>query len=825
MQQSLFVQRGSEFVTGLKCTSCELCKNPKLKTNCMQGSGKPGATFMFVGHAPGVEDDGIGSPMTGSNGRLLRSLLIEAGFDLSDCYFSNLIKCATHGRQPTKTMWAACREHFLEEYRRIQPRFVVTLGGEALKFLTGQGGITRLVGKAVPSEWDPDVRIYPMRQPAAIMHAKGDDAYHLRRSIVRDLRGLLSRRALGDVAHQYDMEQELDYKIARTEAEAIEMLDELQQYDRLACDLETTNLGKPKAHDTILAVGFSFGKGVGRTFPFDVRGVSSYRWWSDEFLEGALKPRIRELLITKEIFGQNFIQYDQMWLRGKLGIDKLDLKYDTMHAHYCLDEEPGGHSLESQAMEYTSMSPWKTEFNPEDVEKLLTYTNKDVDATWRLREVIEPQLNDRQRWLLDNILIPLSHELFEIEYRGVNVDETQVEILEKYLQSRKDEVLASIKATEEVRRWELKNNKNFNPGSPNHIREVAVEFLRLPLEKKTKAGQYCMDKEVLESFDHVPLCGDVLEHRQLDKLQGTYVKGTRERLRDGKLHTSFGCTNTVTGRLVSSDPNLQTMPREDTAGKVLEDGNQIKRLFIPEDGFCLLQCDYAQAELRVIACLSNCKRMLEIFRSGDDIHTATAAAAGGIPIEEVTKALRNAAKRLNFGIIYGMHEETLIEAFVAAGNTRAAAEEFLRAHKREFHEVWTWMDEQERIIRSDGQQTTYFGRSRRYAYVDDRAVRQAYNFPVQSTASDITLLSIIRCARALRQGGYASRVILTVHDSIIFEIKLEEFWSATSLVCGIMEGVTFPWLSVPMVVDAEAGNSWGSLHPVDWKNQQFIEEK
>ena len=824
MQHALFVNQDGKYVTHMKCAACDLCKNPKLVTNCMSGAGSANATFMFVGQSPGQEDDSIGSPMTGSNGRLLRSLLSEAGFDLNDCFFSNCLRCCGHGRKPTKTMWNACREHFLEEYYRIKPRFLISLGGDALQFLTGQSGVKRLSRKAVPSEFDQDVRVYPMRQPAMLMHAKGDEAFQLRRLLVDDLVFLHNRKFLSEDAAQYDIEQNLDYQIARTEEDAVRMLDELEQYSTLACDLETTNLGKPKDHDAILAVGFSFGKGVGRAFPFDCRGVATLRWWDDDFLENTLRPRIQKLLREKDIFGQNFIQYDQLWLRDKLGIDKLDIKYDTILAHYCIDEEPGTHSLESQAMEYTSMSPWKTEFIPDDAEKLLGYLNKDVDATWRIREVIEPMLNDRQQWLLQNLLIPLSQELFEIEHAGIRVDEEQIRDLDSYLTKRTEETLAKIRADEPVRKWELANNINFNPNSPKQLAPLLKESYKLPLKEKTESGGYSTSKAVLESFDDVEICQDVLSYRRLQKLYGTYVAGARDRLRDGKLHTSFSPFTTVTGRLASYDPNLQTIPRADTAGAVLEDGDQIKRMFVPRQGWVFLQQDLSQAELRVLACLSGDERMIQIFQDGKDIHSATAAAASGIELEDVTKPLRSAAKKLSFGIVYGMSEDTLIEEFIKLGNSQAAAEEFLRNHKRQFPRVWEWMNEQERIIRSTGVQTTYFGRSRRYDVVDARAIRQAYNFPIQSTTSDITLLALVRCAKQLRARGYSARIVLTVHDSIVFEIPMHEFADVVQLSGSIMEGMEFPWLKVPMIADAEAGTSWGDLKPLDWRTLKFLED-
>jgi DNA polymerase-1 len=248
---------------------------------------------------------------------------------------------------------------------------------------------------------------------------------------------------------------------------------------------------------------------------------------------------------------------------------------------------------------------------------------------------------------------------------------------------------------------------------------------------------------------------------------------------------------------------------------VLEDANAIKKIFAARPGYVLMQADYSQAELRTLASCSLDPALIDIYDRGLDAHTATAAKVYGIDLDAVTKAMRSNAKTVNFGIVYGMSWESLLQKFVSAGNTEDQARAFYDGHKKTFSKVWRWLDKQEEIIRRVGEQTTFFGRTRRYSEIDNHAIRQAYNFPIQSLASDLTLLSLVRCAKALRARKLPARVCLTVHDSIIFEIKMEAFWEVAQLVHDIMSGIHFDWMRVPMTVDMEVGLNWGQLKAVD----------
>jgi DNA polymerase-1 len=785
----------------------------------MPGAGNANSpTYMFVGVAPGKEDDENRIPYTGKTGKQLKQLLAEAGISLRDCYFTNCLKCCLFGAKPKQSQWKGCKHHFWKEVDRVKPTVIVAVGAQAVSWLTGHTGVNKLRRKLLPLDEDSRYLVYPFRQPAMLFHQhEARDIRAMRASMVGDLRYLKDLVQRRQIHRKSDVD--VDYKIAMTPEDVDQFFDEMEYYSELAFDFETTSLRKPQEHDRLVAAGFSFGQGVGRAIPLHARGMTSLWWWEDDYLKQLLL-RLKDFMQRKKLWGHNAIQYDQKWSRAKLDIDRLDLITDTQYLSYVLDEE-GSHKLETLALVHTDMDPWKSTFNIDDTLGLCRYLCKDVDATYRLRGVLEPQLNDMQRWLLNELILPLSRELMEVEWEGVQVNEQGLDDLSEYVNRRIKEEYEQLRLNPQVRSFEIQYARPFNVDAHDDVRRMLQTYLKLPQVKETEGGLYSTDKEVLEYYKDVPVVSGITSIRQLTKLCGTYVEGIRERLLQGKIHTNYGVHLTVTGRLASSDPNLQNLPTGDTAGKVLEDANAIKKIFSARDGYVLLHADYSQAELRTLASCSLDPALIDIYNRNLDAHTATAAMVYGIDLEQVTKGQRRNAKTVNFGIVYGMSWEGLLKKFVAAGNTEEQAKAFYDGHKRTFRKVWAWLDRQEQIIRQTGEQTTFFGRKRRYSEIDNHAVRQAYNFPVQSLASDLTQLSLVRCAKALRQRQLPARVCLTVHDSIIFEVKMEAFWETATLVHSIMSGIHFDWMRVPMAVDMDVGLNWGSLKSLDMVNLQI----
>jgi uracil-DNA glycosylase family 4 len=836
-QSGLFHIIGDQVVDRV-CTSCELSYCAKLKTNCMPGIGCRGA-IMFVGKHPGREDDQIGEPMTGKNGKLFYGLLLDAGFSREDIYVTNCVKCAPISGNATKRNWQACSQHFKHELEMIKPVMIIAVGAEATEFLTGRKGVTSLRATGLACEIDDSYTVYPIRQPMAIEHAQTQaDKTALRESMVEDLRRILRIYRNGGKVSVDEVQDTTDYRIARTHEDVVAFFEELRAFKGpISCDLETVNHewtdGALHPDDgKILAIGFSTGEGTGRAIPVNAKGTDSLFWWPDGYVDDVLikqfiVPFLRER--HRDIYGHNWCKFDTKWTRSHWGVDFPELQFDTILGAYAAFHGLRSYDLEVLANSMCGMARWKREFTVQDTEALCKYLCKDVDAQVRLRNKIEKALDDKERTLLEMILMPCAYELMLMEERGTMIDPEALEQLGHDLSAKREAVLTRIMENEDVRKWRYNHGMAFNPGSPDHVRDILFNQMGIKGIKKTDSKQWSTDATVMEALkEQVPLCADIVEFKRIDKLYGTYYVGIKERLRNGVIHTSIHLHRAATGRTASSDPNLQNIPREDTlekAGFAKEDAAMMKNIFVARPGFTLLQDDYSQIELRVLAALSGDKNMTQMFLDNKDIHRATAAFANEIAEEEVNKAQRTAAKKINFGVPYGKTLQGLKADFVAMGSTEEMAQLFWDKHHEMFPTVWEYMGEQERQVLQNGETHTWFGRTRVYENKGAAEVRQGMNNEIQSSASDLTLISIIRIGRELRRRGMKSRILLTVHDSIIFEVYIDEFWDVCELTKGLMEDVRLPWITVPIIADLQAGPRWGTLFSVDLKNRSLALEK
>ncbi len=823
-QTSFFSISDGRLRTDLRCTACDLSQSPELVTNRMDGAGAARPIYMIVGVAPGKEDDRIGKPMTGANGRLLVGMLREAGIDLGTVFVTNTLRCCPHGKTWKQRQWNKCQEYLRREIVERQPRVIISAGAQAAQWLTGHSGVRKLRRHGLPCVLDQNRLVFPIQQPAALFHADDEEYQRLRGEMVGDLAWIRTQVEAGQLRRPQDIKT--DYQLVRTSQQVEELFSELAWHEQIAVDLETGDLDCnprlfPESDCRVIAVGFSWAEGVARALPLFARGTVTAQFWPDKYLKNVLVPRLAEFFRSKTIFGQNFLSFDQKWVRHQFGVDYCHIDFDTMLAHYILDEERGTHDLGRLAAVYTSMPPWKKSFNLVDVDRLGSYLCKDVDATFRIRQALEPRLSAIQRWLLSELLMPISTILMDAEYRGVRVDRENLKTLDSYLTRRIAEEESAIAQDRAVRAFEVQRNTRFNPGANLQVADLFENFLHLRCIKRTDSGQYCVDDEVLKAHAAKSVVQHIGTLRKLGKLHSTYCVGFLEKIgQDGRIHTTYKMHATVTGRPASENPNLNNLPREETAGRVLDDGRAIKAVFGASEGCCLIEADYSQMELRIMASLSGDSSFIEMFQKGLDAHSATASKAYGVPLEQVTKGQRSVAKTINFGVIYGMSRETLIERFVAAGNTEAEANDFYRRHQEMFPLVWKFMDDQERQIRRYGFQETPFGRRRRYSDVTSRAIRQAYNFKIQSWASDFALVAAIRASQLLPQTGLGAKLLMTVYDSLIYDVPLGQFWPTALALKSIMEGIEHPLLVVPLVADMKVGLNWGRMKKVDFERRR-----
>ena len=511
--------------------------------------------------------------------------------------------------------------------------------------------------------------------------------------------------------------------------------------------------------------------------------------------------------------GQN-LKYDLEVLHN-YGVVLKGQLWDTMIAHYLIQPELR-HNMDYMAEVYLHYQTVHIdeligprgknqrsmrELTPEEVYE---YACEDADITLQLKNKLEPELKNHEcEQLFYEIEMPLMPVLAEMEMNGVCLDTDSLAETSKQFTTRMNEIEARI--------YELAGEQ-FNIASPKQVGEILFDKLKIVEKaKKTKTGQYVTSEEVLQQLRNKhEIVADILEHRGLKKLIGTYIDALPKLInpRTGHIHTSFNQTVTATGRLSSSDPNLQNIPIRG------EDGKEIRKAFVPEPGCLFFSADYSQIELRVMAHLSQDAQMIQVFKEGKDLHAATAANIYKKGIDEVTRDERTKSKRANFGIIYGITVFGLAERLDIP---REEAKMLIDGYFETFPQVHDYMEKSKEIARQQGYVTTLFGR-RRYlpdinsqnATVRGFAERNAINAPIQGTAADIIKVAMIRIFKRFKAEGIKSKMILQVHDELNFSVLPEEKEKVERIVIEEMQGAF--QMDVPLLADSGFGKNWLEAH-------------
>ena len=594
-----------------------------------------------------------------------------------------------------------------------------------------------------------------------------------------------------------------EYKLIDNEEDLQKLYDFLLTKQFFVLDTETTSTTPIDAE----LVGMSFAVEEHKAFYVP---VSSNR---EEALQriNLFKPLFENESIMK--IGQN-LKYDLEVLRN-YNVELKGLMWDTMIAHYLIQPELR-HNMDYMAEIYLHYQTIHIDeligpkgknqrsmrdLDPKDVYE---YACEDADITLQLKNKLEDELKQHNcEDLFYHIEMPLMPVLAEMEMNGVCLDTASLAETSKQFTTRMNEI--------EQRIYELAGEQ-FNIASPKQVGEILFDKLKIVEKaKKTKTGQYVTSEEVLQQLKNKhEIVADILEHRGLKKLIGTYIDALPKLInpRTGHIHTSFNQTITATGRLSSSDPNLQNIPIRG------EDGKEIRKAFIPEPGCLFFSADYSQIELRVMAHLSQDPQMIEVFREGKDLHAATAANIYKKPIEEVTRDERTKSKRANFGIIYGITVFGLAERLDIP---RDEAKMLIDGYFETFPQVHDYMEKSKEIARQQGYVTTLFGR-RRYlpdinsanSVVRGFAERNAINAPIQGTAADIIKVAMIHICQRFKAEGIKSKMILQVHDELNFSVYPDEKEKVERIVLEEMQNAFH--MSVPLVADSGFGENWLEAH-------------
>ena len=594
-----------------------------------------------------------------------------------------------------------------------------------------------------------------------------------------------------------------DYQLIENEEEACKLFDFFVTKRILSLDTETTSINPVDAE----LVGLSFAVEEEKAFYVAIPAERE----KAQTIVNIFKPLYESTEILK--IGQN-IKYDMEVLMN-YGVRLAAPMFDTMIAHYVLQPEQK-HNMDILAetlLGYQTVHideligpKGKGQKNMRDLSPadICDYAAEDADVTLRLYNVLKPRLKEAGvDDLFYNIEMPLVPVLAEMEMNGVRLDTKALAETSRTLTDRMKQIEQNI--------YKLAGHE-FNIASPKQVGEVLFGEMKIvDKPKKTKTGQYVTSEEVLQQLrSKAPIVADILEHRGLKKLLGTYVDALPKLInpRTGHIHTSFNQAVTATGRLSSSDPNLQNIPVRG------EDGKEIRKCFIPEPGELFFSADYSQIELRVMAHLSGDKNMIEAFREGYDIHAATAARIYKEKIEDVSRDQRTKAKRANFGIIYGITVFGLAERLEIS---RDEAKQLIDGYFETFPDVHAYMEKAKELAREHGYAETFFHR-RRYlpditshnATVRNFAERNAINAPIQGSAADIIKIAMVKIYDRFRKEGIRSRMILQVHDELNFSVVPEEKEKVERIVLEEMQNA-YP-LQVPLVADSGWGKNWLEAH-------------
>jgi DNA polymerase-1 len=623
-------------------------------------------------------------------------------------------------------------------------------------------------------------------------------------SLLSKLPEIETDEALAPAVHVEAEPPQKVYHVINTTPALDDLLNRLSATRSFAFDLETTSLNAISAQ--LVGISLSPSPGEAYYIPVGHVGWGEVKQLPLKLVIDRLKSPLEDNALDKLTHNG---KYD-MTVMAEYGITVNNISFDTMLAAYLLCEKSLGLkalAFSKLGIEMTPISDLigarakQISMSQVEIDRAADYACADADMTRRLTDLLEAELNEKGLWhLFAEVEIPLLPVLVHMERNGIALD---TELL-RQMAHRLGEQLLKLEA-------EIYNSvgHQFNVNSPQQLGWVLFSELQLPKTRKTKSG-YSTDASALEELRGVhPVIQSILEYRQLTKLKSTYIDALPGliNLKTGRVHTSFNQTRTATGRLSSSDPNLQNIP---VRGEL---GRQVRQAFIAPPGSQLLAGDYSQIDLRALAHLSQDSNLLNAFHHGEDIHTATASQVFGVDESQVTPEMRRVAKTVNFGVIYGMSDYGLEQATELS---REEAAQFIVSYFERYPGVKHYLESTKKQARELGYVQTILGRRRPIPEINspnrqvrEAAERMAINMPVQGTSADIIKIAMINLEREMNKRGLNSKMLLQVHDELIFEVPEAELKEMQKLVPQIMS--TALELSVPLKVDVKTGTNWGEM--------------
>jgi len=775
---------------------------------------------MLVGMCPGYDENRLGRPFIGRSGQLLRKICDSTGFNQEDLYFSNVVKCrltdaAGKNREPSSKEMKTCGQFLLEEIQELDPKLIVLLGETALKFFFNKS-ISKYRGMILKKG---DYKFFVTFHPAYLLRNSRDmglwegDFNSIHR-IFYDL-----KREDGDVE-----------KVLCATTESVDFWFDkiLSEADRYVLDIEAWAPGEAKEKKALdpwapgyrlLMISFSYfvgGKCVAVCIPLD-HPESNLDF---AIVSAKLNVFFKECHSRNiKLIGQN-VKFDLKVLQKILGIDIKSVYFDTMIGHSLISNTKSGHSLERMSIDLLGVDSYKevlhSSLEEQTIVPLKELSDMNMDDcinTLRLSALFESELksiaveqdtyrnNGWNIWSYHNkVVMPGMQVLKKMELRGMPVNLDYLKGLDAELDVEVEGTKKRIYSYPELANSDLSLTSNLD------LNKILFDVFGFePPGKKNKIG-YPVDKEALEKLEkryHHPIISDLLEFKLLSKLRSTYVRPyiLKHVKSDGRVHGTFNLHISRTGRLSMENPNIQNIP--------VRIGPLILEMFQAYVGWYILVADFSQIELRVMAAASKDPAFREAFATGKDIHASTAAEVNAIPIDQVTPKQRYDAKAINFGIIYGMGDDSLAETLgISVSDAHVKREGYLDTYKG----VRTYMDARKEDYKKRGFVETLFGK-RIYIFGGNEGhnERRAINGPIQGTASDINQMALILIDGILESKGMKSGAIDVIHDSQVYEVCEEELEEVKDIVTTSMEGLELSFMEgIPLKVDIGVGKDLGA---------------
>ena len=851
-----------------------------MKLEMIEGIGSKSASIMFIEDSVAFLDFRNDEPFSHSLQTKWESKLDKLGIDKEQVYYTYAIKYPVYGKdsygnivnkEPKEQDLKACKPSLLKEIEEIDPDIIVPMGNVSLKIL-GQSPILRKV-RGTASEIDIGGRkriLFPMLSYLSIAEVPKNKSW-----VLQDLKTLcaLFKDKKIEVKSNYEWLPLKEFSLAKKE---LKRLINLPDKSWIAYDLETSSLNPFEEGAHILCISISDRSNYGVAIPLNHRENTMSQEEIDELWE-----LIKELLESPKIRKTTHNgKFDRKWLKHLKGIEVANSDFDSNTGHYlAVTEEQGEQSLKTLAWMYTDVGGYDNVLDEykkthtiksyEDLpyDMLLVYAAADADVTYRMLEYLSPKLYQNPKWenIMDNILMPGSSMLLDVECNGMKVDlelrkffereyfneeEKYKRLLEQYpevlqmerekrkLYEKRQAILKNIKPkdrtdeeNEIVKKYSKYKDYKFNWNSVDALRELLFDKLGLEPYMYTDTGKASTNEESLNFLARVhPLPSLLVSYRKIVTLSGMFIKGLPNMVDSkGYIHPDFKLTGTVTGRLASKDPNVQQLPRTTDNCMDFQFCHEIKRMFVSRFGAkgCILQFDYSSLELRCAAMISGDQNFTDIFKSGLDMHKATASKIFNTPFEEVTKDQRSYAKTVNFGILYCKSAIGLGEQLHPEYDKEKRAEfgqNLIDTWMKSFGSLGKWIKKQQKLAVTQGYVETIFGRHRRLPDAKsvirskkNDALRQAVNAPVQGSGSDMTVSSMIAINEYLKENNKKAKLICNVHDSIVLDCPIEELYEIASMVKKTMETAHLKYIDtdVPIVADCEVGINYGLMFGVE----------